>query len=189
MTNTQQLQSTLDSILGIVQEPFWRHADFWISLLVGAIIGLISIYYAKKAFIEAGKAKDAARAASQTVKYQNVGIELRKFALGPLEVNIRFNAARDRLSDANKDLHTILSPYVKEPQFSEAIAKLWGVLSQARESLDLVKPQNPTAESEAPQAVYNAIESHFATVNELVGDLVGLFEQKTTDFGDHNATK
>ena len=81
-----------------------------------------------------------------------------------------------------------LCPFEKEDQFKEKIEKLFDVLTKTREALNSVKPTEAKDESEAPQATYNAIENHFATINELKGDLTGLFEQQTTNFGgDHAA--
>jgi hypothetical protein len=189
MTNdTEQLQSTLNSVLQIVQTPFWKQPEFWISLIVGIIVGGIGIYYAFRAFKEAGEAKKAAKAAGRTVKFQNIAIELRELKLGTLSENIQFTAARDLLSDTTQKLHQILCPFEKEPQFSDKITKLFEVLQKTRESLNLVKPSDEQSEREAPQAIYYAIENQFATMNELKGDLTGLFEQKTTNFGDDNAT-
>ena len=188
MTNDlQHLQTSVDSVLDFVKTPFWKHEDFLISFIIGTILGVIGIYYARRAFVEAEEAKKAARAAGRTVKFQSVAIELREFKLGTLADDIRFTTARDFLTDTTQRLHRILSPFEKETQFGEKILKLWDVLSKTRESLNSVKPPDQKSELQAPQAVYNAIENHFATINELVGDLVGLFEQKTTNFGDNDA--
>ena len=189
MTNDiQQLQQTLTAILQVVQEPYYKRWDFWISLVAGLIVGCIGIYYAYMAFVEAGEAKKAARAAGRTVKFQNIAIELRELKLGTLSDNIRFTQARDLLSDTTQKLHQILCPFENEPQFENKITKLFEVLTKTRDSLNSVKPTEAKDEAEAPQATYNAIESHFATINELKGDLTGLFEQQTTNFGGDNAT-
>jgi hypothetical protein len=187
MTNDLQ-QTTLNAIFQLVQEPFYKRWDFWISLIVGAVIGIVGIYYAYNAFKEATEAKKAARAAGRTVKFQNVAIDLRELKLGTLPYDIHFTAARDLLSQTTQELHQILCPFENELQFKAKISKLFEVLSQTREALNSVKPLKPNDEQEAPQATYNAIESQFATINELKGDLTGLFEQQTTHFGENDAT-
>ena len=139
------------------------------------------------AFVEAGEAKRAAKAAGKTVKCQNVAIELRELKF-ELADTVRFTTARDLLTDTTQRVHRILSPFEKEEQFKEKISKLWLELSETRKSLNSVKPTDAKSELEAPQAIYNAIENHFAIISELVGDLVGLFEQRTTNLGDDNAS-
>ncbi len=116
-----------------------------------------------------------------------MAIELRKLEIGTIPDIVHFPAARDLLSRTNKELHQILSPFQGTPQFSSKVEELFDTLIQARTSLDSVKPEGTKAEQEAPQAIYNAIEGHFARIDELKGDLVGLFEQQTTNFGDDNA--
>jgi hypothetical protein len=97
MTNDiEQLQQTVNSILDVVQEPFFKRWDFWISLIVGSVIGGFGIYFAYMAFVEAGEAKRAAKAAGKTVKCQNVAIELRELKF-ELADTVRFTIARDLL--------------------------------------------------------------------------------------------
>jgi hypothetical protein len=188
MTNdVQQLQATLDSVLRTAQAPFYNRADFWeflISLVVGLIVGGLSIYYAYNAYVEAGEAKKAAREAGKTVKYQTVAIELVELQqkLESPGFDIRFEVARDRLSETTKRLHRILSPFEDDPQLKDKIATLWALLSTTKGSLNAVLPDDLN-KIEAPQATYRAIEGHFAAICDSVGGLVGLFEQKTTHFG------
>jgi hypothetical protein len=50
-----------------------------------------------------------------------------------------------------------------------------------------VRPTDPAKETEAPRAVYFAVEGNFANINNCVADLLGLFERETFDFGDDDA--
>jgi hypothetical protein len=194
MTNDiQSLQTTLNTLADEAKVPFWQHGDFWLSIvlaLVGIVVGAFGVYYAWKAFVEAGEAKKAARLAGKVVKFQSVSIELRQLELGELAKNIQFSDVRNNLAAATENLHRILFPFQNEPQFKDTITKMFTVLTATRESLNSVKPKNDQAEQEAPQAIYNAVEAYFAEINELKGDLTGLFEQKTTDnIGGNNATE
>jgi len=191
MTNElEQLQAVADNILKLSQEPFWKHPDFWISLLVGSILGIVSIYYAKKAFVEAGEAKKAANEAGKTVKYQTVAIELTELLpkLSTPTDEIKYNEARNLLSETGQRLHRLLSPFEQadDKRIAAKIGELMKLLDDTGISLNSVRPQDVKSEADAPNAVYNAIEASFAKINNLVSDLVGLFEQRTTKFGDNH---
>jgi uncharacterized membrane protein YccC len=166
---------------------FWLdHLDFYLS----QVIAIVGVWFSIKAFREAREAKKAANAAGRTVKCLTVAIELTELLpkLGTPSDNIPFDEARNLLSDTTQRLHRILSSFENDPQVKERIAKLWTLLDETRQALDLVRPKSEKGEAEVPQAVYNAIESYFARINDLVSDLVGLFEQKTSKFGDDNGT-
>lgn len=193
MTNDiQQLQTDLTAIFETVKPPFWQREDFWINValgVIGVLVGIAGIYYARKAFVEAEKAKIAANAAGQTVKCLTVAIELTELLpkLGTPPYSILYEEARNLLSDTTQRLHRILATFENDHVVKERIAKLWKLLDDTQEALNQVRPRDEKSAAQAPQAVYNAIERNFANINNLVSDLVGLFEQKTTKFGDNNA--
>jgi hypothetical protein len=60
-------------------------------------------------------------------------------------------------------------------------------LQTAQASLKAVRPTDPSKEAEAPSAVYNAVEENFATINNLVADLLGLLEKETLNLGENDA--
>lgn len=193
MTNDiQQIQTNLTTVLEFVKPAFWVRGDFWINVIlaiIGIVIGGFGIFYARKAFVEAEQAKDAANAAGRTVKCLTVAIELTELLpkLGTPPYTILYEDARNLLSDTTQRLHRILAPFENDSEVKDRIGKLWRLLEETRLALDQVRPHDQAAELQAPQAVYNATERHFANINDLVSDLVGLFEQKTTKFGENNA--
>jgi len=190
------VQSQLTHIVELLQEPFWRHWDFWISLVLGLAglgVGIAALKYAIQAFEEAklakeeaGRAKEAATEAGKTVKVQTVAIELGEISqkLGRLQPETRFSEARDLLNEVSWRLRRAISPFAEDAALKSTIAAVRQALDGAQNSLKGVRPTS--AESEAPGVVYNGIESDFALIGNLVADLLGLFEKQTFDPGAGN---
>ena len=184
-TNTLQL---LDSILQVVQTPFWKQPAFWI----GSILGVAGLIFLIKAFLEARQAKRAATEAGQTVKIQTTAIELTEISqkLDKLPQEIHFNEARDLLNEISRRLRRATSPFAKDSVFGETIAELREALDAAKVALNKVRPTDQVTTTEgAPHAVYFAVEGDFATINSIVADLLGLFEKKSINFGDSDANE
>lgn len=167
--------------------PFWLRADF----LIATSIGLAGLYFSFRAFVEAKRAKQAAIVAGRTVKLQTVTIELTEVTqkLARLEPKIRFNVARELLADASHRVRRAVSPFANDPALRASIAAVLDALAAARQSLKDVQPQDTSKEDETPDAVYYGIEAQFASLNDSIANLTGLFEAKTIDFGeDHGQT-
>jgi hypothetical protein len=179
------IQPSLDRIIDLIQRPFWTQIGFWISIIVSAL----GVYFSIRAFIEARQAKRAATAAGRTVKLQTTAIELTEIAqkLDRMQPDIRFDEARDILSETSRRLLRAISPFASEPALSKAIGTLRQALDAAHSSLKSVRPSDPAKESEVPNVVYYAIEDDFAMLNNCVAELLGLFEKQSFDFGDKNA--
>jgi hypothetical protein len=177
-------QSALDGIAQRLPPPFYRDGGFWISLLIGGA-GLV---FAILAWIEAKKAKKAATAAGRTVKLQTVAIELSEISqrLDRVQPGIRFNEARDLLSDTSRRVHRATAPFAKEANLSESIVAAVQAVQAAQNSLKSVRPAEPSKETEAPDAVYYGIEADCSAVSSCVADLIGLLEKQAFDFGDTN---
>jgi len=194
MTNElQNIADTLQKISNTTQAPFWGKGDFWISTILGVlgiILGALGVYYSIKAFMEAKQAKIAAKAAGRLVKYQTTTYELIDL-LKPLaspSMQITFSTARDILADTTHKLFRIISTFEHEADVAEKIESLRSALDKAQKSLDGVRPTGAGREGDAPYAVYNAIEGDFARISNIIGELQGLFEKKTVNLGDQNAT-
>ena len=179
------IDSAIARALQISQYSFWERADFWISVA----IGLAGLVFAALAFIEARRAKEAATRAGQTVKLQTITIELTEIAqkLDRIQPEIRFNEARDLLAEISRRLRRVISPYADDKVLGASVAAARDALRVAQNSLKSVRPANPEKEGDVPQAVYYAIEGDFATINNCVADLLGLFENKTLNLGDDDA--
>jgi hypothetical protein len=178
-------QDSIHSIQCTLGIPYWKHADFWILL----VVGIASVVVAFMAYFEAGRAKKAATAAGKTVKIQTVMIELTEISqkLERLQPDIRFNEVRNLLSEISRRIIRYVSPFQKDPQLAEKIDILKAALSSAKESLNKVRPSDPMKEAETQFAVYYGIEGDFAAINMGVADLLGLLEKETINFGDKNA--
>ncbi|HSZ61494.1 MAG TPA: hypothetical protein VK828_06835 [Terriglobales bacterium] len=185
---TPELQSIVDNLREL-HPPFWRDPGYVIALFT-AIAGLIYSYKAfkeaGKAFREARSAKEAATAAGRTVKIQTVTIELTEVTqmLDRIEPGMLFREARDLLAEVQRRVRRHVAPFAEHPRLSSAIKTTLQALEAAHRSLKDARPADAAREAEAPNAVYNAIEDDFATINNCVADLMGLFEKVTLGLGD-----
>jgi len=159
--------------------------------IVSTVIGGFGLLFSLLAFIEARRAKKAAGEAGRVVKIQTVTLDLTEInqKLSRLSPDIQFDEARDLLAEISRRIRRITSPFKDDSDLSSTIAALKTALNDARNSLKEVRPTNPSIDPEVPRAVYNAIESHFATIAEHVADLTGLFESITTHVGDNHARR
>jgi hypothetical protein len=189
------MQSALNRVLNVLSTPFWKHADFWISTLIGvagAFIAFLAYRQAERATEEAEKAKDeaesakrAATEAGKTVKLQTVCIELSGIAeaLNGMRPGIKFKEAKELFNDASGHLLRMMAPFANQPDLRDAIAAVKSAIQEGHASLRQVVPTDPSKEDEAPNAVYNAAEDKFATLKFAVSELTGLMEAETYDFG------
>ena len=181
----QPSSTAIDEILRRIPPPFFRDYGFWASLAV-TIAGLI---FSVLAWIEAKKAKAAATAAGRTVKLQTVAIELSEIGqrLDRVQPGIRFNEARDLITEMSRRVHRATAAFSKEPKLAEAIVVLMQAVDAVQKSLKSVRPTEIGKEAEAPDAVYYGIEADCSTVSNSIADVIGLFEKQAFDFGEKNA--
>jgi hypothetical protein len=176
---------TLSQLMDRLPPPFWKDPGYWLAFAIGTG-GLV---FAILAWIEARQAKRAATAAGRTVKLQTVAIELVEIVqkLSKVQPGIRFNEARDLLSDASSRIHRATSPFASEPKLLEAIEITKEAIRSAQQALKSVRPTESAKELEAPDAVYYGIEADCAATSDALSDLIGLFEKQTFNFGTDNA--
>lgn len=156
--------------------PFWKEGDFWIFLFMA----LLSLGASIKAFLEARAAKVAATEAGTTVKIQTITIELSEIIqkLDKLDIDIEFSTARDFLNEINRRVRRLTSPFAEDDSYKLKIETIYTSLTDCKSSLDDVRP----LENGAPvvdNAVYHAVESHFADLSGELAELMGLFEKRT----------
>ncbi len=175
------LNAALSRLADAITRPYWQHAEF----LVGALISAFGVYFSVRAFTEARKAKKAATDAGKIVRMQTVTVELAEVSekLDRVPSDISFDDARDLLAEISRRLRRFTAPYRKEVDYAGTITELKDALAEAKDALDAVRPTDSQGESVAPRAVYNAMESHFSGINNIVADLLGLFEKRSTDRG------
>jgi hypothetical protein len=190
------VQSQVSKVLELLQTHRW---DFLVSLLLslaGIGVSIAGLVYSIRAFreanlakLEAELAKQAATEAGRTVRVQTVAIELGEVSqkLERLLPDIRFSEARELLNEVSKRTRRAISPFAEDPALKTTIAAVRQALDTAQSSLKGVRPTSPAGESEAPIAVYNAIEADFAAIGNLVADLLGLFEKQTFEPGVKHA--
>jgi hypothetical protein len=161
--------------------PFWQSFDFWIFVL----LSIASLIASLRAFSEARKARYAAYEAGKTVKLQTITIELSEIVqkLEKLDTYIDFSTARDLLSEMNRKIRRLVSPFQDDDDFKVLIEKIKTVLDETKKSLTLVRPVDDFEEEEVTQAVYNATESYFAELSGLIAELMGLIEKRTIEKG------
>lgn len=192
---TVDIQSTLMRVLQIMDTPFWKHWDFWISTVIGLVGAAIAFgaykqaeraeEQAKLAKEEAQKAKQAATEAGRTVKLQTVCIELSEISqkLDGVYPGIIFSDAKDLFNDTSGHLLRVMAPFAEQTDLREQIAAVKAAIEAAQASLKQVRPTDPAKENEAPNAVYNGIEDNFSTIKFNVATLTGLMEKLTMDTG------
>lgn len=162
--------------LSYLNVPFWEKMDFWIFLL----IAIASLAASIKAFLEAREAKLAANEAGTTVKIQTITIELSEIILklDKLDLDIEFATARDFLNEINRRVRRLTSPFSQDEEYETKITSIKKCLTDCKDSLDNVRPiQN--SENFVDNAVYHAIETHFAELSGHLAELMGLFEKRT----------
>lgn len=186
------LQATLDRVRQLLDVPFWRRLDFWISSVIGAggaWVSFLAYQQAEAAKEEATKAKIAATEAGRTVKLQTMSIDLTEVAqkLERVQPGIKFNEAKYLFNETDRRLRRVMAPFANNAELRETISAVKVALQTTHESLKQVRPTDPTKEGEAPDAVYYGVEDNFATINSCVADLLGLVEKQTSDFGEADA--
>lgn len=167
-------------IIEILSEPFYKSWSFWIS----NIIGIASIYFSVKAFIEARHAKNAASEAGRTVKIQTITIELTEIAqrLDKLDFDLSFSDARDLLNEVSRRLRRLIAPFQSTTDLVTPCENLKRALDEAKNALDELRPQENGLNEEIPQnSVYFATQGHFANISSLVAEIMGLFEKRTIE--------
>lgn len=171
-----EVTNAIQPVLELLRVEYWQKVDFWIFLLLGAAGLLFSIL----AFLEARQAKRAATAAGEIVKIQSVVIDLTELGqkINRLAPNIKFNDARDLLTETSSKLRRLVSPFQDDEELKSTIAKLLEALDAAQKALNSVRPVDANAEVSAPQAVFYGIQENFSGISNLVAQLLGLFEGK-----------
>lgn len=170
------VSNAMNQILAALQEGFWHKVDFWIFL----ILGIFGFIFSLLAYLEARQAKRAATEAGQVVKIQSVLIDLTELGqkINRLDPNIRFNDARDLLTETSSKIRRIVSPFNSDDKLQNTINKLLAALDTAQIALNSVRPTAADSESSAPQAVFYGIQENFSCISNLVAELLGLFEGK-----------
>jgi hypothetical protein len=188
------IQSELGRIIEFLQRPWWNRLDFWIGL-IAVLVGVAGLVYSILAFREARKAKHeaqearkAATAAGRTVRLQTVAIELSEIIqkLERLQRGILFDQAQELLNEISRRLRRFVSPFQDDGKLSPSISLCLGALESAQKSLNSVRPTDPAREAEVPGVVYLAIQGDFATINNSIAGLQGLFEKESFHFGDYD---
>jgi hypothetical protein len=199
LTVTPDLQSQLDKLFNILQQPVWHRWDFWLLLILGVggtAVSIAGLVYSLRAFREAEQAKNEARKAKtaaidagKTVRAQSVAIELGEISMlvQRLDQDIRYIDARNLLSDITRRLRKALSPFAQDSALKSLVSGVKEALDNAQKSLEKVRPTDLSKENETPMATFYGIEGAFRLINDLVADLLGLIQNKTFDFGDSNA--
>ncbi|TRO15812.1 hypothetical protein EQ826_21970 [Ectopseudomonas mendocina] len=171
------VESEIANILEILNLPFYMKWDFWIGLCVG----LASIYFSVKAYLEAAAAKRAASEAGKTVKIQTITIELSEIAqrLDKLDYHVSYTEARDLLNEISRRIRRLIAPFESGEDLQDVCGRMKQALSDAKNSLDEVRPQTDDDDAIIKSSVYFAVEGHLSSISGLVAEIMGLFEKRT----------
>jgi len=163
-------------------EPFYTLPEFW----VGSIIGVISIFFSVKAFLEAREAKKAASEAGRTVKIQTITIELTEIAqrLDKLDFELNFSEARDLLNEVSRRLRRLIAPFQANEDMLSQCDSLKTALDEAKLALEEVRPQHDASQDIPSNTIYFATQGHFSNISSLVAEIMGLFEKRTIEVSE-----
>lgn len=167
----------LTKLIQDIHKPFYEDVGFYIA----SLIGLASVFFSIIAYIEAKKAKEAAKEAGSAVKIQTITIELTEIIqrLDKLDIDISYQDTRDFYNEINRKVRRILSPYKKDDDFKNEIITISESLNKIKSSLEGVRPFNKEQKDvDTGNSVYYAVEGEFSTLSGLLADLTGLLEQK-----------
>jgi multidrug resistance efflux pump len=190
-------QAQINHILELVQSHFWQRGDFWVFVVLSILsIGVsgFGLWYSIRAFkeaeqakVQATQAKAAAKEAGKIVRVQTVAIELGEISqkLEKLEPDILFSEARELLAEISRKLLRSISPYAEDSRLKSKIAAVKAAIEATQNSMKEVRPTPGTPEVRG--SVYNGIEADLRTVNNLVAELLGLFETRGFDSGEEDA--
>ncbi|MHA7811419.1 MAG: hypothetical protein ACX933_16520 [Marinobacter adhaerens] len=159
-------------------QPFYKSIEFWISIAVG----FASLVFSFLAFREAKAAKSAAYEAGRTVKIQTITIELTEIAqkLDKLDFELEFSEARDLLNEVSRRLRRLIAPFQDQDDLSEVCTLLKSALDEAKYALEEVRPGGEDNHI-ADNGVYFATQGHFSNINNIVAEILGLFEKRTIE--------
>ena len=131
------MEENIKIIFEILNSPFYKSIEFWISISVGIISMIAAIF----AFLEAKGAKKAATDAGRTVKIQTITIELTEILqrLDKLEPAISYSDARDLLNEIARRLRRLASPFNNEIDLKDTITNLFNSLELGKKALSSVK--------------------------------------------------
>jgi hypothetical protein len=188
------VQSQVNHLVDLIQAPFYHRPDFWIFLFLtvaGLTVGAFGLWYSIQAFkeaqqakVEATQAKAAAREAGKSVRVQTAAIEIGEISqkLVRLHPTIRFSEASELLNEVSRKLLRSVAPYLEDPILKTKIASVRPTIEAAQASMQRVLPT--PGEEEVSGSVYTGVQADFAALNNLVAELVGLFEARSFDSGE-----
>lgn len=174
----------LDKIRKIVEDvimssniPFYKLPEFYI----GSLLGIVSIFFSIKSFMEAKKAKEASYKAAQSVKRQSMIIEVLEISrICVLEPNMNYY-------EASNNFNQIISriKYVSGFYNDDTSADLRKILTDIESNLEKIRTtlndNNPVLmpqQTNIPNQIYYSIEPLFSTVVGNLGILKGILEKK-----------
>jgi hypothetical protein len=164
----------------ILNNPFYKRTDFWISI----IIGLLSVLYSIIAYREAKAAKIAAKKAGNTVKIQSITIDLTELIqrLDKLSTKLDYSQARDFYNELNRRVRRSISSLTLNTNYQEKTKCIIETLTTIKTNLDDARQSGSTDPTMLEGInLYYAIEGDFSNLSGQLADLCGLLEQKTIE--------
>lgn len=164
----------------ILNNPFYKQPEFWISV----IIGLLSVLFSVIAYFEARAAKIAAKKAGNTVKIQSITIDLTELIqrLDKLSTEMDYSQARDFYNELNRRVRRSISSLTLKDIYQEKTNNIIETLTTIKSNLDDAR-QSSSGDPTMLEGIslYYAIEGEFSNLSGQLADLCGLLEQKTLE--------
>ncbi|WP_340600922.1 hypothetical protein [Acinetobacter sp. HZNU-JH01] len=164
----------LETILEVLNYPFYKKWDFWLSI----IVGMGGVVFSVLAFIEAKAAKKAASSLAEMVKIQTVVIELTEVTqrLDRLDYSLTFSQARDLLSEVSRRCFRLIAPFQEETDIKDYCTALKDSLTLAKTELNQL---TPSGEDETPNAIYFGMQSYLGDITNNIAQILGLLEKRS----------
>jgi hypothetical protein len=175
-------------IFDFASTKFWQQPDFWIFIVLGLggiYISLRGLWYSKDAFIEAGKAKDAATAAKdaanragKTVKNQSILLTISETTkvIGHITKDTNYENTYNRLMDVNAKIRNIIGFYGDKEGLNQNHQDLLGQIgvgaSDVMIEFNLLDPEAET------KIIYNKIRPIITILSGHLSELQGVLENE-----------
>lgn len=174
----------LEAVKKIIEEalmasniPFYKSSAFYIS----NFIGIVSIVFSIKSFIEAKKAKEAANKAAQSVKRQSMVIEVLEISrICVLEPNMNYVEASNNFNQVTSRVKYVSGFYNDDSSqdLRKILTDIESSLEKIRTTLNDNNPFLMPQQTNIPNQIYYSIEPLFSTVVGNLGVLKGILEKK-----------
>jgi hypothetical protein len=170
----EYITKTLNKIISTLNN-FWTSPSFWI----GTVVGLAGVFFSILAFVEAGKAKQAAQEARASLSIKNIETELgiEVSILNGIKSEINYDEMRRIVVELTSKIARIKEVIIKLHLIEQNdLTDIESVISNLSNSLKQVKPDFES--SQISNMVYNGMADVVAETSQLLSTIIGKIQAK-----------